>query len=313
MLRPRPLLLATLLIAALAGLPATGAVESAGADERPAHRPLTIGLMPAVDSIPLIVAEAEGFFSDEGLDVTLEVFRDQLYREAALQANAIDGTVSDLVNAIRSWANGADYRVISSTQGVFSVVTSAQSGIRSLAEWPADPATVRTGLLEDSIINYAARRMLAAAGADPTRIRIIPTLQIPVRMEMLVAGELDAAVLPEPVTRMATAAGATEIVSTDVLDWTPGGPARDRDRVARETGRARGAAPRVRPGGGRGEPGSGRVPRDGCRESGAPAADRRDDADSTLPARDGPDSRPGGRRRRLDARARPHHGASSAR
>ncbi|MFW6291005.1 MAG: ABC transporter substrate-binding protein [Spirochaetota bacterium] len=223
-----PALAAFLFVAALGAAAASGTVEPAGASEGPGSpagpepRPLTVGLMPAVDSIPLIVAEAEGYFGEEGIDVTLEVFRDQLYREAALGANTIDATVSDLVNAIRSWANGADYRVISSTQGGFSIVTSSTSGIDSPEEWPAAPETVPTGLLEDSIINYTAQRMLEAAGLDPTRIEIVPTMQIPVRMEMLVAGELDAAVLPEPVTRMATAAGATELLSTDVLDWTPG-------------------------------------------------------------------------------------------
>jgi len=214
------MLAALLLVLGLSAVTATGTFEGPSDSAEP--MPLTIGLMPAVDSIPLIVAEAEGYFLEEGIDVTLEVFRDQLLREASLQANTIDATVSDLVNAIRSWANGADYRVISSTQGVFSIVTSPNSEIGSLEEWPLAPETVTTGLLEDSIINYTAQRMLEAVALDPSRIEIIPTIQIPVRMEMLVAGELEAAVLPEPITRMATAAGATELLSTDVLDWTPG-------------------------------------------------------------------------------------------
>ena len=215
-----PVLTALLLFVSLVAVTAFGTVESPVAGTE--STPLTIGLMPAVDSIPLIVAESEGYFEEEGIDVTLEVFRDQLLREASLQAGTIDATVSDLVNAIRSWANGADYRVISSTQGVFSIVTSSRSGIDSLEDWPVAPETVSTGLLEDSIINYTAQRMLEAVGLDPSRVSIVPTIQIPVRMEMLVAGELEAAVLPEPVTRMATEAGATELLSTDVLDWTPG-------------------------------------------------------------------------------------------
>ncbi|MFW5685028.1 MAG: hypothetical protein ACOC0O_00080 [Spirochaetota bacterium] len=78
--------------------PGEASRESAPVD-RGALEPLTIGLMPAVDSIPLIVADHEGYFVVEGLTVTLEVFRDQVYREAALQSNTIDGAVSDLVNA----------------------------------------------------------------------------------------------------------------------------------------------------------------------------------------------------------------------
>ena len=205
---------------------ATGSAES-GTSEPVATgsgelEPLVFGLMPAVDSIPLIVAEAEGFFEEEGVPVRLEVFRDQLRREAARQAGTIDGTVSDLVNAIRSWANDADYRVIASTQGYFSFVTSSASGITSLEQWPQAPDTVRTGLLEDSIINFTAGRMLQAVGLDPGRVEIIPTTQIPVRMELVASGDLEAAVLPEPVTRMAVAAGAGELVNTSVLDWTPG-------------------------------------------------------------------------------------------
>lgn len=212
-----------LLLLPSSSLVATGAQEDdAPSGPLPEARPLTIGLMPAVDSIPLIVAEAQGYFEDEGVSVTLEVFRDQVYREAALQSGAIDATVSDLVNAIRSWANGADYRVLTSTQGYFSFVTAEDSGIESTADWPGAPGVVETGLLDDSIINYTAQRMLAAVGLDPARIRIVPTNQIPVRMEMVVAGELEAAVLPEPVTRIATAAGAHELVTTEVLDWTPG-------------------------------------------------------------------------------------------
>jgi NitT/TauT family transport system substrate-binding protein len=196
--------------------------EAAEASEAADLEPLTIGLMPAVDSVPLIVADASGYTKDEGLAVTLEVFRDQRYREAALQSGAVDITVSDLVNVIRAWENGADYRVVASTQGVFSVLTAPGSGVTAPERWPKAPATLRTGLLEESIINYTAQRMLTAAGLDYGRIEIVPTTQIPVRLEMLNAGELDAAVLPEPVTRMATAAGSHEIVSTDVLDWTPG-------------------------------------------------------------------------------------------
>ena len=178
--------------------------------------------MPAVDSIPLIVAAHLGYFEQEGITVDLELFRDQLYREASLQAGRIDATVSDLVNTIRSWANGADYRAIASTNGLFGFVTSRSSGIASVSDWPAAPGLVETGLIDDSIVSYTAERMLAAVGADPSRIRIVPTMQIPVRLELVMSGGLQAAVLPEPLTRVAEAQGAHVIVESDVLASTPG-------------------------------------------------------------------------------------------
>ncbi|MFP4377094.1 MAG: ABC transporter substrate-binding protein, partial [Spirochaetales bacterium] len=100
----RGLTLAILTALCTLTLGATGAAESPSSDELDsALAPLTVGIMPAVDSIPIIVAQEAGFFADEGLTVTIELFRDQLYREASLQSNRIDATVSDLVNAIRSW------------------------------------------------------------------------------------------------------------------------------------------------------------------------------------------------------------------
>lgn len=202
----------------LLALPAAASPEA----ESFAFSPLRIGVMPAVDSVPIIVAEAEGYFADEGLDVEVKVFRSQLNREAALQAGSIDATVSDLVNAIRAWANGADYRVLTSTQGLFSLVTGPSSGITDTPGWPEQPQSVSTGLLEDSIIYYTAVRMMQQAGLDPATLKIIPTLQIPVRVELLLAGELDAAVLPEPVTRLATAGGARVVLDSSSLSWTPG-------------------------------------------------------------------------------------------
>ncbi len=190
--------------------------------ESSALNPLRIGIMPAVDSVPIIVADVEGYFADEGLDVELELFRSQLNREAALQAGNIDATVSDLVNAVRSWDNGADYRVLTSTQGLFSLVTGPAAGITDAAGWPGQPESVTTGLLEDSIIYYTAVRMMQKAGLDPESLKIIPTLQIPVRVELLLAGDLEAAVLPEPVTRLATAGGARVVLDSSSLSWTPG-------------------------------------------------------------------------------------------
>ena len=52
------------------------------------------------------------------------------------------------------------------------------------------------------------------------RRRAIP--QIPVRLEMLKSGQIDAATLPEPLASVAVKAGATVISSTDNLGINPG-------------------------------------------------------------------------------------------
>ena len=143
-----------------------------------AAQDLKIGLMPAVDSIPLLIAQEQGFFEDEGIDVELRMFRNQLYRETALQTNGIDGSVSDLINAVYNWRNRTGVQVGSITDGHFALLTAADSGLT--------------------------------------------TLQVPTRMEMVVAGQIEAALLPEPVTRIAEARGSNILLDSSVLEQTPG-------------------------------------------------------------------------------------------
>ena len=189
----------------------------------PACAELRIGLMPAYNSIPLVVAEAAGFFIAEGLAVQLIPFSSQLNRETALQANAIDGTVSDLINAIQSWAQGSGARVTSVTEGNFSLLSSPHSTLRTLEDWKARaPGRVRTGLLENSIVYYMAERMLAAGHVDPAGIEIVPIVQLPARVEMLLADRVEAACLPEPLATLAEARGAQRLADSDALGTTPG-------------------------------------------------------------------------------------------
>ncbi len=183
---------------------------------------LKIGLMPAYNSIPLVVADRKGLFAAEGLRVELVPFSSQLNRETALQTGGIDGTVSDMINAIQSWAHGFGARVTSVTEGSFGLLSSPGSSLRTLADWPGGAGKVRTGLLENSIVYYVTERMLQSAGADPSRIELVPILQLPARLEMLLAGRIEAACLPEPLATMARARGAHSLSDTDAMGTTPG-------------------------------------------------------------------------------------------
>ena len=184
---------------------------------------LRVGMMPAVNSIPLIVAESEGFFTAEGVSVELEMFHNQLYREAALQTGRIDGTVSDLINTINASIGGFAVRVTTVTDGLFALVAAPRATVRTIGDWNASSTrSVSVGLLTDSIIFYSLERLLERLGADVRKISPVTTLQVPTRMEMVVAGRIDAAVLPEPMTQVALSRGAHLIADTSVLAETPG-------------------------------------------------------------------------------------------
>lgn len=184
---------------------------------------LVVGIMPAINSVPLVVAEEKGYFAGEGVRVRLELFQSQMSREAALQSHAIDATVSDLINAIQGWSRGADTMVASATEGSFGLLTSPGSQLRDLDGWKRlGGRKVPTGLVEASVVFFVTERVLAAAGIDPACVHLVPIVQVPARLEMLLAGKVEAACLPEPLAALAVAQGARLIADSDSLATTPG-------------------------------------------------------------------------------------------
>jgi NitT/TauT family transport system substrate-binding protein len=184
---------------------------------------LAVGLMPAANSIPLVVAAHDGLFEAEGVTVRLVPFSGQLERETALQTGAIDGTVSDLINAIQSWSHGSGAKVTSVTEGSFSLLASPQSGMHSMRDFDAFPGgKVRTGLLENSLVYYLTEHMLTAARVDTSRVDLVPIVQLPARLEMLLAGKIDAACLPEPLATLGASRGAVRLAVSDDLGTAPG-------------------------------------------------------------------------------------------
>lgn len=189
--------------------PATG--PSAAAGPGSAARELRIGVFLDADSLPLLVAEARGLFAKAGANVKLVVFQNPVERDAALQAGAVDGVVSDLLAAALAIQGGFELRVTSLTDGRYGLVSAPASGITNLGQLKGVPV----GVSLNTIIQYATETMLAGAGLAPSEIQVVAVPKMPVRLEMLLAGQIKAACLPEPLLSAATARGATLLSASD--------------------------------------------------------------------------------------------------
>jgi NitT/TauT family transport system substrate-binding protein len=192
------------------------AAQAAVAEASPASGALKVGVLPDADSLPLLVADAEGLFAAAGAAVSLVPFNTAVERDAALQAGAIDAAVSDLLAVSLANQGGFDLRATSLTDGRYGIVASPGSGIASLS----DLAGKSIGISSNTIIQYAAETMLTRSGMAPADIRGLAVPKIQLRMELLLAGRLDAACLPEPLLSVAVAKGARLLASSD--DIGPG-------------------------------------------------------------------------------------------
>ncbi|MHB1134789.1 MAG: ABC transporter substrate-binding protein [Chloroflexota bacterium] len=196
------LLLALLLV----GCQAPAAPATPGAN----LPPLKVGVLPIVESLPLYVAETEGLFAKEKLSVEIVPFGSAVERDSALQAGQIDGQLNDLVATMLLSKADPRLKIVRQTfQGsaakpMMYVLAAPQGKVKAAA----DLAGAEIGLSSNSVIEYTTEALAKDAGLDVAALRKVEVAKIPVRFEMLMQGQLQAATLPDPLASLALAQGA---------------------------------------------------------------------------------------------------------
>jgi NitT/TauT family transport system substrate-binding protein len=149
-----------------------------------------------------------------------------------IQAGEIDGALTDLQGVALFNQETPQLKVISIARRAypdyphFRIVAARGFEVNG----PEDLANVPIGISQNTIIEYLADRLLAEWGLPADQMAIEEVSAIPVRFEMLMEGQLKAALLPEPLGEAALAAGATLVVddtqfpqySQSVLAFTTG-------------------------------------------------------------------------------------------
>jgi NitT/TauT family transport system substrate-binding protein len=181
-----------------------------------AAEPLKLGVLLIEDAVPLYLAENEGYYTDENLDVELVPFLSALERDAALTAGAIDGAITDPVGALLFDKGRGEIKITSlclgktPAEGVFAILSAPGSSITT----PESLKNVEIAVSSATIIEYVTDRLLADQGLRPEEIQKIEVKKMPIRMQMLLSGSVQAATLPEPLASIAAGKGA-KIVITD--------------------------------------------------------------------------------------------------
>ncbi len=169
---------------------------------------LSIGVMPAVDSAPIFLAEQEGYFEELGLDIEIQVYMNAMNRQSALISGELDGAMTDVIALVNNVDNGFDIKVTTSTDGSFPIL---------LRDDFEETTNVTVGMMEVSVSNYLSD----AALKDTYTLEKIYINEIPARLEMIKSGQVDMAVLPEPLASMGALAGLEKRVYENPDDFYP--------------------------------------------------------------------------------------------
>lgn len=175
---------------------------------------LKIGLMPAVDIAPILLAEKNGYFEALGLEVEIQIFNDAQNRQTALQTNEIDGAMTDLVALITNNAAGFELKGVLSTDGMFPLLVHPEA---------LEEKDIKVGMMEVSVSNYLVEKYLGDAYTyEKIYINAIPT-----RMEAIATGDLQRGLIPEPLASIGEMNGLIKVVyegipseSLDIMAFT---------------------------------------------------------------------------------------------
>lgn len=157
--------------------------------EEPKNLSLKVGLMPAVDAAPMLIAEKNGYFKELGLDVELIVFNNAQDRQSALQTNSIDGAMTDLIAVATNVNGGFDIKATTITSGMFPVL---------VKQGYAEKKDIKVAMMEVSVTNFLIDEWLG----NDYNIEKVFINEIPARLEMIKSGNVDMGLFPEPMASM---------------------------------------------------------------------------------------------------------------
>ncbi|MFW5981346.1 MAG: ABC transporter substrate-binding protein [bacterium] len=169
---------------------------------------LSIGIMPAVDSAPILLADELGYYEELGLDISIDIYTDANLRQTALQSGELDGAMTDLIAFVNNVQHDFDIKITTSTDGVFPVLVSSDFEERE---------NIRIGMMEVSVSNFLSDQYLSEEYVMEKLF--IPA--IPTRLEMMVAGQMDMAIIPEPMASMGQLRGLDKRVYENEYEFMP--------------------------------------------------------------------------------------------
>jgi NitT/TauT family transport system substrate-binding protein len=199
-----------LALSALTGCGQTD-VDSPVIDGQPdAPAPIVIGTLPTEDMLPLWVAQEEGLFDEAGLEITIINFQAAQERDAAFVAGEIDAFMGDIIAsaALEAGESGVTLATVmlgaTSEEGRFGIVGAPGTNYASLTEL----AGVKVGTSSATIQEYVLDGLMGEVGVAQGQIAKEEVKKVPVRYDLLMKGQIQAAMLPEPFLSLAEKEGA---------------------------------------------------------------------------------------------------------
>ncbi len=169
---------------------------------------IRIGSLATEDILPCWVAEEEGLFAAENLDVEIVIFQSATELIAGITSGAVDFAMTDPMVAASIYASGTDVQVqwvtlgADASQGRFGILT-ADDSVTSIN----DLAGVPVGVGSNTILEYVMDKLFQRAGVPDDQIISEELQKLPVRYQAVASGQVKAVALPASFLALGEASG----------------------------------------------------------------------------------------------------------
>lgn len=190
-------------------------VLSACAPKSVETKTIKFAVLPIIDSLPMYVAQQEGFFEAHNVKVELIAVASGPERDQLLASKQTDGVINEVLTTIMNNRENSNIQIVrfaraaTSDTALFSILASRKSGITTVDGLKGQ----KIGISEGTVIAYLTDRMLQMEGFTSDEIVTVAVPKIPDRMTLLGSGELTAATMPEPVSSLLALQGATVVLA----------------------------------------------------------------------------------------------------
>lgn len=172
---------------------------------------LKFGTLPAESAIPIILAEENGYFDEEKVNVELTPFSSPNDRNVAAQSGELDGMIGDVMTALSFRNGGIDLTITSDINEEFKLLSSPDSGITDVKQLDGkDVSLVPKFLLEYLMDEIAAKNEIA--------YEVVSIPSIPARYEALLENKVDSVIFTEPQATALEKSGAHVLASSTEYD-----------------------------------------------------------------------------------------------
>jgi NitT/TauT family transport system substrate-binding protein len=178
---------------------------------------ITVAAIAIVDTAPLYLAKAKGFFAEQNLDITVQSTTGGHEAVPCVVSGQCQLAFANVISLMLAHAKGLPLKVIAA--GSFStgtpedfggIVVPAGSPVKTVKDLEGKTVSVNQ---INNIVGVTVRAAMRRAGGDPDKVKLIE-VSFPEMPAALDQKRVDAACIVEPFLTVVRNQGAT------VLDWT---------------------------------------------------------------------------------------------